>query len=163
MECILIINRKYEAECGKKSEQQLVLERDLRKAIDHINELEAHQAMLLKEKSTNESQLSRLRQVSARDKSRIESLEHSYQQVLDQLKQQNLSHQKDIHELQEKIEQLEKENSHLVQLKQQPMDVSKEQTRLERELQELRISLHEYECDNRSLRRQEQLLKSEIR
>ncbi|KAG1171901.1 hypothetical protein G6F70_006670 [Rhizopus microsporus] len=157
------LEQKYEAECGKKSEQQLVLERDLRKAIDHINELEAHQATLLKEKSTNESQLSRLRQVSARDKSRIESLEHSYQQVLDQLKQQNLSHQKDIHELQEKIEQLEKENSHLVQLKQQPMDVSKEQTRLERELQELRISLHEYECDNRSLRRQEQLLKSEIR
>ncbi|KAG1322028.1 hypothetical protein G6F62_010478 [Rhizopus arrhizus] len=163
------LEEKCAAECAKKSEHQFVLERDLRKAIDHINELEANQASLIKEKNTSEIKLNKLYQASLREKSRLESLERSHQQQLINATKES---QGNLDRFQTRIKQLEDENQILQSsihdlnqkiIKESSTSPSEEQEKLEKQIDELRILLRECQGDNKLLRHQERLLKSELR
>lgn len=57
----------------EKAEQQILLEHDLRKAIDRINELESTQNRLSKEKDNKEKLLSDLQITFSKEKKDLES------------------------------------------------------------------------------------------
>lgn len=70
----MITLRKYELEQAEKSEHQLLLEHDIRKAIDRIHELETAQNNMAKERDNKDKTIRELSQTFATDK---ESLEKS--------------------------------------------------------------------------------------
>ncbi|KAI9254645.1 hypothetical protein BY458DRAFT_324867 [Sporodiniella umbellata] len=155
------IKEKYETERAQKSEQQLVLERDLRKAIDHINLLEAGQAGLVKEKSASEMALARLRQSSIQAQARHEATLALNDQSLAQLKK---AHQTTLDALQTQLAWLENENKRLIQAAQEPVLPSPPALAdLERQKQELQLLLKDAQADNKLLRHQERIAKSELR
>jgi folate-binding Fe-S cluster repair protein YgfZ len=64
---------KYELEQAEKAEHQLLLEHDLRKAIDRIHELEASQNIMIKEKDKKEKMVDDLKQAAINDKKSLET------------------------------------------------------------------------------------------
>lgn len=68
----LLFYRKYELEQAEKAEHQLLLEHDIRKAIDRIHELETNQNNITKERDNKDKIIRELTQASIVDKENLE-------------------------------------------------------------------------------------------
>jgi DNA-binding protein H-NS len=70
---LMYLCRRYESEQQERAEQQLLLEHDLRKAIDRIHELETIQNTLTKERDAQDDSINTLKQTYSTEKKNLET------------------------------------------------------------------------------------------